>query len=523
MTPKSAFVKPVAAPAERRPLIVLGIASSEAALAIERRLQGLGCACRVAHTYDRLEALMAEGAECGAILDTHLCGKPTLAMRHCYPRLMQTTPVLYRVPDEEESFEEVLAAVRAGAYDVMFGLSGLHKLDGLVSEATFSRRPAEPPAQGLGDRGSSATEPADSRASISHARGLEAAHEHAEKELAKLLIGDSPAMDCIRRRIVEVAETNASVMICGESGTGKELVAQAIHQFSRVSAGPFVPVNMAAIPQGLAESLLFGHAKGSFTSAAKDQTGYCQSADGGTLFMDEISEMEVAIQPKLLRFLQTGVVQPIGAPRPTAVATRIITATNRDPGELVRSGQLREDLFYRLHVVPISIPPLRERPGDIRQLAAVFLDRYAAEHRRPARGFTEEALAALERLPLPGNVRQLENLVEQIVIFTRGALVTVSDIPTAFSGGPGAVRTGAQPTGPQRRGDAATPDAGPAAPTLKRFQQQERAAILEALQQSRGHVVDAAELLGLSQATVYRKIKEYQIPRERRRRKPKPR
>jgi len=314
-------------------------------------------------------------------------------------------------------------------------------------------------------------------------------------------------------------------MIFGESGTGKELVARAIHHFSDRSQQPFVPVNMSAIPEGLAESLLFGHEKGSFTSAHERHKGWCQTAHGGTLFLDEIGDMELAVQPKLLRFLQEGTMQTVGARSHSSVDVRVITATNRDPKTIVREGRLREDLFFRLHVVPIFVPPLRERREDIAGLAMFFLHRAAERHGRNVTGLSEEAIQVLSRFNWPGNVRQLENAIERVVIFAEGETAQAMDIPAEFHA-PGRSwgncangRTETQRNGNGVYPNADDDDAEDVVGKLTPYQLNERAAIIDALQRSAGHVVDAAKLLGLGQATMYRKIKQFAVPHERKRRK----
>ncbi len=317
----------------------------------------------------------------------------------------------------------------------------------------------------------------------------------------------------------------ATVMIHGESGTGKELVASAIHRLSHRSDKPFVPVNMATIPQGLAESTLFGHEKGSFTTAVGTQIGWCEAANGGTLFLDEICEMEPSLQPKLLRFLQESTVQRVGAHEQRPVDVRVITATNRDLERILKDQVMREDLFYRLHVVPIHLPPLRERHQDVEQLAMLFLERAAARYRRAVHGFTDEAMDLLRRYHWPGNVRQLENLIERIVIFARGELIEAQEIPqevqlAAIFSEPSHPPTACSQNGRFAVNGAAGHSNGSAwsSAHLSPIQRHERTAIIDALHRVDGHVVEAAKLLGLGQATVYRKIKQYVIPHVRRRR-----
>jgi DNA-binding NtrC family response regulator len=295
---------------------------------------------------------------------------------------------------------------------------------------------------------------------------------------------------------------------------------------------PFVPVNMATIPAGLAESTLFGHEKGSFTSAVGAQVGWCEAADGGTLFLDEISEMDMSLQPKLLRFLQESTIQRVGSAEQRRVDVRVITATNRDITEMVKTGQMREDLFYRLHVVPIHLPPLRERPEDIEQLAQLFLARAARRYGRDVPELSDEALDLLTRCRWPGNVRQLENTIERMVIFARGRSIEACEIPpeiqmsTLFvdvansvnGAGYAGSNGGGGAQGANGAGSKSANGHGWAGATLSPIQRHERIAIIDALQRVQGNVVDAARLLGLGQATVYRKIKQYEIPHERRRR-----
>jgi DNA-binding NtrC family response regulator len=341
-------------------------------------------------------------------------------------------------------------------------------------------------------------------------------HECRLLELEQTLSGVSPSIAGIRKLILDVAPTRASVMIYGESGTGKELVAHAIHRYSKQANGRFVPVNMAAIPHGLAESLLFGHEKGTFSSAVHHQTGWCEAADGGTLFLDEAGDMEIQVQPKLLRFLQEGTIQRVGSQVSQRVIARVITATNRDPGAIVADGRMREDLFFRLHVVPIFVPPLRDRPEDIPALAKQFL-RWAAErHDRVVEDFSHDAMGVLQQHDWPGNVRQLENTVERLVIFARGRIVEADHIPAddhLASAYADRRRMLAGRSAERVNGEAFDPIV-----CLTPIERHERGAIVDALRHVDGHVVDAARLLGLGQATVYRKIKEYAIPHGRRRR-----
>ena len=242
-------------------------------------------------------------------------------------------------------------------------------------------------------------------------------------------IGGSDTMQRIYEMIEGIGKSTATVFITGESGTGKEVAAQAIHDVSSRAKGPFVPLNCGAIPKDLLESEVFGHLKGSFTGALADKPGAAAVADGGTLFLDEICEMDLALQTKLLRFLQTSMITPVGATTPRKVDVRIVCATNRDPMEEVRSGRFREDLFYRLHVVPIHLPPLRERGDDVLQIAESFLIRFSKEEGKSFTRLGAEATRLFRAMRWPGNVRQLQNVIRNIVVLNDGEEVDLPMLP----------------------------------------------------------------------------------------------
>ncbi len=244
------------------------------------------------------------------------------------------------------------------------------------------------------------------------------------------LIGESEAMAKVRASIAKVAPTHATVLIVGESGTGKELVARAIHYNGPRASAPFVPVNCGAIPHELLESELFGHVKGAFTGATETRAGFFQTADGGTIFLDEISETSLSMQVKLLRVLQDKEVCMVGSSRPRKVDVRVLASTNKDLSDLVKKGIFREDLFFRINVITIEIPPLRERGDDILLLTHFFTNKFAEELGKPTPRFSDNALQTLKNYHWPGNVRELENVIQRLVVMTEEDLIEVPDLPS---------------------------------------------------------------------------------------------
>ena len=313
-------------------------------------------------------------------------------------------------------------------------------------------------------------------------------------------IGSSPAMDRIHATIASVARSMATVFITGESGTGKELCALAVHANSARANGPFIALNCGAIPQDLLESEVFGHMKGSFTGAISDKPGAAAAADGGTLFLDEICEMAPALQTKLLRFLQTSTVQPVGATRPRKVNVRIVCATNRDPLDAVRRGHFREDLYYRLYVVPIHMPPLRDRGGDVIEIAEAALRRFAEEEGRQFHGLDPTVQDLLSRLPWPGNVRQLLNVIRNVVVLNPGGWVTPDMLPSSLAAETAIPRPALQGLPPAAE--------LPPLETLVglTLAEAERRLIEATLAQHGGSIPRAARVLDVSPSTLYRKI-----------------
>jgi two-component system repressor protein LuxO len=318
-------------------------------------------------------------------------------------------------------------------------------------------------------------------------------------------IGRSPVMQAVYRTLDAVASSKASVFLLGENGTGKEMAAQVLHQASPRRDKPFIAINCAAIPKDLMESSLFGHVKGSFTGAVCDYAGAAKTANGGTLFLDEICELPIGMQTKLLRFVQTGEVMPVGGMRAEFVDVRIIAATNRNPQEEVAARRFREDLFYRLHVVPIEMPPLRERGEDILMLAAHFLARFNAEENRNFTTLSPEVAALFRRYEWPGNVRQMENVLRNVIVLNEGPIVLESMLPRDLKRfakeGENAI--------PAANQNLTRPIALSADNTIKPLWHTEKEAILGALNHVGQDIPRAAVLLQVSPSTLYRKLQAW--------------
>jgi two-component system response regulator AtoC len=317
-------------------------------------------------------------------------------------------------------------------------------------------------------------------------------------------IGRSPAMRQVYDMIEQVAQSKTNVLIVGETGTGKELVARAVHQASPRCAALFVPINCAAIPGDLLESELFGYAKGAFTGAAKDKPGKFEMAQGGTLFLDEITEMNPLLQAKLLRVLQENVYERLGSNEPMELDARIIAATNRDPLEAVRQQKLREDLYYRIQVFAIELPPLRDRPDDIPQLANHFVHKLAGKLGISAPlGISPEALGHLENYRWPGNVREMENVIERAMVLSRGQLIEARHLPQEIT--QSANLPAASLAMPQQGEETAGFALEPAVEKL------EKQYIAKALKQCGGNKTKAARLLEISERTLWYKLKKYEM------------
>ena len=314
------------------------------------------------------------------------------------------------------------------------------------------------------------------------------------------LIGQSRAMQTLYQQIRQLAQASGPVLIVGESGTGKELVARAIHDESPRAEGPFQAVNCAGVPPDLLESEFFGHEAGAFTGAVKAKRGLIDQADGGTLFLDELGEMPLALQAKLLRVLQDGVIRPVGASKEHAVNVRIVAATNRNLEDRIDAGEFREDLFYRLETFTLRVPPLREREEDLELLAARFLTRFSMQMQREVDGFSSEALAALKLYSFPGNVRELQNAVERAVTFCQSDTVELEHLPTRIRGNDRRPIATASVDGLLK-----DMTHGPVLPTLAELEQRYIRYVLE---QVGGNKRRAAALLDVSRRTLYRRLDE---------------
>jgi DNA-binding NtrC family response regulator len=320
------------------------------------------------------------------------------------------------------------------------------------------------------------------------------------------ILGASPRMQRIFRLVAKVAPTDGTVLLIGESGTGKELVARSIHLQSRRAQGRFVAVNMGALPETLVESELFGAAKGAYTGAAADRAGLIEEADHGTLFLDEIGDMPLASQVKLLRTLENNEVRRVGENVLRGVDVRVIAATHRDLKAAVERGTFREDLYYRLNVVQIELPPLRERREDIGLLAAWFLDRTMQRWDRPGLSFSSETADLLERYDYPGNVRELENAVEHAVAVGDGPVLQPADLPSVFR---------ASRLLPEQNAPATGGAPPPPRPREKwTLAEVEREHILGVLARHRGNATATARTLGISRTTLWRKLRGYGVRRE---------
>ena len=316
----------------------------------------------------------------------------------------------------------------------------------------------------------------------------------------KDIVGQSPSMKKIFRIVEKVAGSDTTILLNGETGTGKGLIARAIHECSPRRGKPLIQINCGATPEGLLESEFFGYRRGAFTGAVSDKPGMFEMANGGTIFLDEIGDMSADLQVKVLRVLEEGEFERVGGRETIKVDARVIAATHRDLEEEVQKGHFREDLFYRLYVIPILLPPLRERKSDIPFLVYYFLDEFARKNQKPVMKVAAEAMQLLMNHPWYGNVRELRNLIERIVVLKDGDTLMADDLPEK-------VRTGETPT--HRRGDAAGDEGGISFQTA--VSEFEKALILSALEKSNWVKNRAADLLQIKRTTLVEKIKRYQL------------
>lgn len=398
-------------------------------------------------------------------LDVWLRDRDGLSLLEATDGRLRDVPVV--MISGHANVETAVRAVRLGAYDFLEKPLSLDRVV-LTAQKAIERR--------------------DLLAEIASFRG--------RRESESALLGESPPMRRLREEIARVAATDARVLITGENGTGKELVARQIHRLSERSGAPLVEVNCAAIPEDLIESELFGHVRGSFTGASEDRRGKFEEADGATLFLDEVADMSAKTQAKVLRALQEGRFTRVGGTRPIESDARVLSATNKNLSEEIRRGAFREDLYFRLAVVPIEVPPLRERPDDIPLLAEHFLREASGRFGRKPKSLSGAAVEALQAYRWPGNVRELKNLIERLMILCPSEEVRREDLPADIR-------------------DAIGESIAPNAPLRDARDDFERRYILAALRKYRGNVSRTAEALDLERSNLYRKLKTYGIEVER--------
>jgi DNA-binding NtrC family response regulator len=322
-------------------------------------------------------------------------------------------------------------------------------------------------------------------------------HERLDEKFSfEGIIGNSAKLQEVIDRVKLVAPSRATILIEGESGTGKELIAQALHQASPRARGPFIAVHCASLSENLLESEIFGHEKGSFTGATERRIGRFEAADGGTLFLDEIGEISASTQVKLLRFLETKSIERVGGSKPIDLDVRLVAATNRNLEQLVREGKFREDLFFRLNVVRILLPPLRDRAEDIPLLLAHYLKHFSEENSLPLLTLEPGALQTLQAYPWPGNIRELRNFAENAVVLHKGGALTEYDLDPKYRVAPAPA--------PGVAGAPVAPAANPLS-----VQENERRLLREALIKARGNRTKAAEFMGLSRRTLHRKLAQW--------------
>ncbi len=464
------------APHAAKPTVLLIEDTPSLQLIYQTVLQGAGYQVRVAGSAaEGMATFVAAGSQV-VLLDLGLPDRDGLEMIHEMLAVRPGTKIV--VITANGSINKAVAAMRAGAHEFLVKPFDEGRFLSAVSNATGA-----PPTR--------------------HAPASVAAGKPVQLPPQRPFLGSSEVMQRIHSKIASVANSMATVFITGESGTGKELCALAVHGTSARAKGPFIALNCGAIPHDLLESEVFGHVKGSFTGAISDRPGAAAAADGGTLFLDEICEMAPALQTKLLRFLQTSTVLPVGSNRPQKVNVRIICATNRDPLDAVRRGQFREDLYYRLFVVPIHMPPLRDRGNDVIEIAEAALAQFAGEEGRVFDGLSRDVADLFRRLRWPGNVRQVLNVIRNVVVLNDGGLVTPAMLPEDLT-----TTSETRPLNPQT---ALTDHTEPTLDGLlgRPLAEVERIIVTATLALHGGSVPKAARVLDLSPSTLYRKLEAW--------------
>ncbi|MCX7282743.1 MAG: sigma-54 dependent transcriptional regulator [Novosphingobium sp.] len=466
--------------AREKILIVEDLASL--ALAYAAQVEKAGYEPIVAHSAAAALSAIADTPALGAILlDLQLPDADGLEWLRANPAVCETYPVIVATADG--SLSRAIEAMRIGAFDFLVKpISGTRMLAVVASALELGR--------------------SASRVAVA------STSRSGKKAKPGTFIGGSPQMQEVYRQIECVAASRATVFITGESGTGKEVCAEAIHGASGRATGPFIALNCGAIPENLLESEMFGHIKGSFTGAVNDRIGAAQAAHKGTLFLDEICEMALPLQVKLLRFLQTGTIQRVGSNRIEEVDVRIVCATNRDPAREVAEGRFREDLFYRLAVVPLHLPRLRERTGDVRELAEAFLQRFAREEGKTFNALGAAQVAMLEQHSWPGNVRELQNVMRRAAVMHPGPDLPASAFPmVSQSLHAVAAEAPMSAASASLTAYSATTDLEAVARAVRglTLDELERIAIEAAIVEVGGSLPSAAKALGVSPSTLYRK------------------
>lgn len=449
------------------------------ALMYSGHLEKAGYEAVVVDTGAAVLRALAEGEAFSALLlDLQLPDIDGLELLRTNADLLAKQPVI--VVTADGSLSRAIDAMRLGAYDFLVKPLAAKRLIAVVASAVEA---------GPTIRADAPVQPADPLAPAATPGGF---------------VGNCGAMREVYRQIGCIARSRATVLITGESGTGKEVCADSIHRESGRRDGAFIAINCGAIPENLLESELFGHVKGSFTGAVSDRIGAVQAAHKGTLFLDEVCEMALPLQVKLLRFLQTGTVQRVGTSRVDDVDVRIVCATNRDPLREVAEGRFREDLYYRLAVVPVHMPPLRERGNDIAELAETFLQRFAREEGKQFAPLGQAQLAALMAYRWPGNVRELQNVLRRAAVLWDGPDLPLSALPTAQSLAAAPLAAAPLPVEAPRGAEAPQTDVAAAfrGMTLDAI---ERLVIARAIEDAAGSLPAAAKMLGVSASTLYRK------------------